>query len=287
VAKSPGKLSVDCPHCGFKQMEYAAAKSTLCRQCGKHFLIAGEASATGAAGLEVKAATATEQLLGRVGEIWRRAIWRRPRINSVACYDCGTVQVLNSAASSTICPSCSVHMDLRDYKITTAFSRSVRTHGDVYVTSAGDLSSSSVVCRTAIIEGKLRGTLQCHEKLEFRSSAKVQGKLTAPLLVIGKKARVEFFRQLQVGALEIRGRMSGEVVAETYVTIRKSGVLEGNVVARSINVEKGGSFTGQLMIGPKKYEQGELLPDLEKKPAKAGNKVSRPSTQPFGLPATS
>jgi hypothetical protein len=39
VAKpSPVKVSVDCPHCGFKQMEYAAAKSTMCRQCGAHFV---------------------------------------------------------------------------------------------------------------------------------------------------------------------------------------------------------------------------------------------------------
>jgi len=286
VAKSPAKLSVDCPHCGFKQLEYAAAKNTLCRQCGKHFLVSGESIANKPGSLEARAATAAERLISRVGEIWRQGIWRRPRINSVACYDCGTVQELNSAASSTICPSCSVHMDLRDYKITTVFSRAVRTHGNVYVTSAGDLSSSSVICRTAIIEGKLRGTLQCHERLEFRSSAKVQGKLSAPLVVIGKKAKVEFYRQLRVGALEIRGRMSGEVVAETFVTIRKSGILEGNVVARSINVEKGGSFTGQLVIGPKRYEQGELLTDFEEQPAEVGNEERRPSPHPFGLPAT-
>jgi len=286
VAKSPAKLSVDCPHCGFKQLEYAAAKNTLCRQCGKHFLVSGESIANKPGSLEARAATAAERLISRVGEIWRQGIWRRPRINSVACYDCGTVQELNSAASSTICPSCSVHMDLRDYKITTVFSRAVRTHGNVYVTSAGDLSSSSVICRTAIIEGKLRGTLQCHERLEFRSSAKVQGKLSAPLVVIGKKAKVEFYRQLRVGALEIRGRMSGEVVAETFVTIRKSGILEGNVVARSINVEKGGSFTGQLVIGPKRYEQGELLTDFEEQPAEVGNEEHRPPQHPFGLPAT-
>ena len=258
----------------------------MCRQCGKHFLVAGESVANKPGSLEARAATAAEQLISRVGEIWRQVIWRRPRINSVACYDCGTVQELNSAASSTICPGCSVHMDLRDYKITTVFSRAVRTHGNVYVTSAGDLSSSSVICRTAIIEGKLRGTLQCHERLEFRSSAKVQGKLSSPLVVIGKKAKVEFYRQLQVGALEIRGRMSGEVVAETFVTIRKSGILEGNVVARSINVEKGGSFTGQLVIGPKRYEQGELLTDFEEQPAEVGNEERRPPPHPFGLPAT-
>jgi cytoskeletal protein CcmA (bactofilin family) len=129
-------------------------------------------------------------------------------------------------------------MDLRDYKINTAFSRAIRTHGEVHVTSSGDLSSSSVFCRSAIIEGKLRGSLQCTEKAEFRAPAKVQGKLSAPLVVIGKKAVVQFFRQLHVGSIEIRGKMIGEVVAQTVVTIRSTGLLDGNVVARSINVEK-------------------------------------------------
>jgi hypothetical protein len=34
---SPAKVSAECPHCGFKQMEYAAAKSSMCRQCGRSF----------------------------------------------------------------------------------------------------------------------------------------------------------------------------------------------------------------------------------------------------------
>jgi len=28
---------VECAHCGFKQVEYAAAKSSICRQCGHYF----------------------------------------------------------------------------------------------------------------------------------------------------------------------------------------------------------------------------------------------------------
>jgi cytoskeletal protein CcmA (bactofilin family)/ribosomal protein S27E len=281
VAKSPAKLSVECPHCGFKQMEYAAAKSTLCRQCGKHFVVAAE-RVEAKPNLEFGGVVAEKSLLQRL-----EGIWNRPRITSVACFDCGATQELNSAASSTICPSCSVHMDLRDYKISTAFSRAIRTHGEIYVTSSGDLSSSSVVCRSAVIEGKLRGSLHCIEKVEFRAPAKVQGKLTAPLVVIGKKADVQFFRQLQVGSIEIRGRMSGEIVAETVVTIRGTGSLDGNVVARSINVEKGGTFSGQLVIGQKKWEQAELLPVVEGTTPRTLAKARRPPPHPFGLPATS
>ncbi len=261
-------------------MEYAAARSTFCRQCGKHFMVASEA-APAKPGFDLSnGVAAARSFLQRF-----EGVWQRSRITSVACFDCGTIQELNSAASSTICPSCSVHMDLRDYRINTAFSRAIRTHGAIYVTPTGDLSSSSVVCRSAIIEGKLRGSLQCIEKVEFRAPAKVQGKLAAPFLIIGKKANVQFFRQVQVGSIEIRGRMTGEIVAETVVTIRNTGSLDGNVVARAINVEKGGTFTGQLVIGRKSYQQAELLPDLN--PSQAERTSSRRPAHPFGLPATS
>ena len=130
---------MECSHCGFKQMDYAAAKSTNCRQCGKHYLIARteraetKSSLVSGASLVSGGASAAQSFLQRV-----EGFWNRPRILSVECFDCGTKQEVNSAATSTICPSCSVHMDLRDYKINTAFSRAIRTHGEVHVTSAGD-----------------------------------------------------------------------------------------------------------------------------------------------------
>ena len=265
-------------------MEYVAARSMLCRQCGKHFVVAhAERVEVVKATLEIGGIVAGQSLLQRI-----KALWNRQRITSVACFDCGTVQELNSAAASTICPSCSVHMDLRDYKIKTSFSRSIRTHGQVHVTAAGDLSGSTVVCRSAIIDGKLRGSLECTEKVEFRAPAKLQAPLSAPEVLIGRKADVQFFRQLQVRSIEIRGKMSGEIVAETVVTIRSTGSLDGNVIARSINVEKGGTFTGELIIGQKKLEQSELIAGVEETTKPRSGAKSRPSPpHPFGLPATS
>jgi len=262
-------------------MEYVAARNTLCRQCGKHYVVTNVAHADVKPAVESGGIVVAQSFLQRV-----EGLWNRQRITSVECFDCGTKQELNSAATSTICPGCSVHMDLRDYKVNTAFSRAIRTHGDVYVTSTGDLSSSSVVCQTAIIEGKLRGSLQCKEKAEVRAPVKVQGKVSAPLVIIGKKADVQFFRQLQVGSIEIRGKMIGEIVAQTVVTIRSTGSLDGNVAARSINVEKGGTFSGQLAIGQKKYEQAELLSGGESTNPAVIAKLRRPPEHPFGLPAT-
>jgi cytoskeletal protein CcmA (bactofilin family) len=133
----------------------------------------------------------------------------------------------------------------------------------------------------------MRGSLQCLQRVEFRVAARLPGKVSAPLVVIGKRAEVQFFRQLQVGSIEIRGKMTGEIVAETLVTIRRTGSLDGNVVARSINVEKGGTFSGQLVIGQEKWQQGELLAEAESTKPSAMTKARRPPRHAFGLPATS
>ncbi len=179
-------------------------------------------------------------------------------------------------------------MDLRDYKINGSFSRRICTYGEVHITSTGDLSSSQVTCRVAIIDGKLRSGLHCHEKAEFRTAGKVQGKLIAPEVLIGKKASVQFFRQVEVGSIEIRGAMTGDVLAETVVTIRRTGSLDGKVVARSINVEKGGTFSGQLVIGGPTLKQAELLPASGgEKDAPAASQELHPPGQPFSVPATS
>ncbi len=154
MAKSPAKVSLGCPHCGFKQMEYAAAKSTLCRQCGRHFDIAEPPEATVVGAREAVLPGEAHNLLRRF-----ESLWKREQSTTIHCFECRAEQEISSSARSTICPACSANIDLRDYKITTSFSRNIRTHGSIYVSAKGDLSSNTVVCRSAVIKGKLRGSL--------------------------------------------------------------------------------------------------------------------------------
>ena len=165
-------------------MEYAAARSTLCRQCGKHYVVAVDQAA-------VKAAAANEESGSSGGTSLRQrfeGIWNRPRITSVACYECGTSHELTSAATSTICPSCSVHMDLRDYKINGSFSRLIRTHGEVHGTPSGDLSSSKVTCRVAILAGRWRGELLWNEHAAVCLPGRRTSQCVDPLAWLGRNA---------------------------------------------------------------------------------------------------
>jgi cytoskeletal protein CcmA (bactofilin family) len=63
-------------------------------------------------------------------------------------------------------------------------------------------------------------------------------------------------------------------VATGSVTIHKTGSLDGNVTAKSIAIEKGGMFSGQLVIGQASLTQGELLP--ETKPAEGKKESDAP-----------
>lgn len=265
-------------------MDYAAAKSTMCRQCGRSF-----APGTPKRGLTFKtAATApnepapVRESLG-LGKI--EGLFNRQRNRVVACFECKRKHEVSDAATSTNCPGCSAHIDLRDYKITTSFSRSIRTRGELHLTSKGDLSSTSVVCKSALIEGKLRGNLQCEETATINYIGKIPGRLTANYVLVERKADVQCFRRVRAASIDIKGKMSAEIIATGPVNIHKTGILDGNVTAKSINIEKGGIFSGQLVIGQADLTQAELLPSSQSIPPSA-SEAGMPSAGAEPLPAT-
>lgn len=249
-------------------MEYAAVKSTMCRQCGGAFSPAAPPKAEFKLRSIEERASAVAAAVTDAPAFFKKmeGFWGKPRASVVECFDCKAKQDVIASATSTTCPKCSAHLDLRDYKITTSFSRAIRTHGDVHVTAKGDLSSTNVVCRSAIIEGRLRSNLHCAETATISQSGKIPGRLSANHLLIERKASVQFFRTVHVRSIEIRGHMSGEIAAETVVVIHRNASLEGNVTAKAISVEKGGVFTGQLVIGSRGLKQAELLPEAAPAP---------------------
>jgi cytoskeletal protein CcmA (bactofilin family) len=259
-------------------MEYAAAKSTICRQCGRNFVPSAPKPT-----LKLRSKNETGGVEPSPLKKFE-GIWNRQRSRVVACFECKRKHEVSDAATSTNCPGCSAHIDLRDYKIGTSFSRSIRTRGDLHLTSKGDLSSTSVICRTALIEGKLRGNLECEQTVTINFSGKIPGRITADQVIVERKSDVQCFRRITVGSIDIKGRMSAEIVATGAVTIRKTGMLEGNVVAKSIAIEKGGIFSGQLAIGRADLTQGELLP-AQPAPA-SGAESPLPLAAARPLPAT-
>ncbi len=277
---SPAKVSVECPHCGFKQMDYAAAKSTMCRQCGRHFAPADPKPA-----LQLRVKETPVPAAEPTGFRKIESLWGRQRSRLVACFECKRKHEVSDAATSTNCPGCSAHIDLRDYKITTPFSRSIRTRGQIHLTPKGDLSSTSVTCHSAVVEGRLRGNLQCEESATINFVGKIPGRLTANYVSVERKADVQCYRRVTVGSIDIKGRMSGEIIATGAVNIHKTGVLDGNVTAKSLTIDQGGIFSGGLVIGQGDLKQAELIPE-SKPAADEGKEAVVPAATVQPLPAT-
>jgi cytoskeletal protein CcmA (bactofilin family) len=237
-------------------LESVFAKSTICRACGRHFEIGkthdGRAQGTSEEPAEEATGLSVFNKLGRM--------MRRESIRNIKCHACGAGQRISSLAKSSLCPHCGGYIDLRDFKITTSFSRNIQTQGNVYVTKRGNLSSAKVLCGSADIRGKLNGTLQCSGEARFRMHGRLIAQLDCNEVVIEKRSDIEFVRPMKAVTLRVFGKVSAFVNADTVV-IGKNGSLEGTIHAKAINVEKGGIFSGELFIGQQEMVQGDLLED--------------------------
>ncbi len=261
--KQPEKISADCPHCGFSQLESAYAKSTICRKCSQAYsiekLLAKEVSSLKA-----------PSFLDKIGKLISRET-----VREVSCFSCNAVQQVSSAAESSLCPKCGSYIDLRNFKITGPFGRSIQTQGEVVITSKGDATSQRILCGTARIEGKMRGQMLCTHTVYVKMQGKLQGSIESEKVVVEKKSETELAKPIRARSIEIDGTVKGDIVCDGKVTINKHGNLSGVVHARSIVVEKGGIFSGELHIGESLQAEAAAEPAAELEPAK-----SAPSAKP-------
>jgi len=269
--QSGGKNTVECPHCGFKQLESPYAKSTFCRKCSEHYDLGKPAP---------EPHEDRPSLLERFGQLLSRN-----KTREITCFDCGAVQTLSSAAKSSLCPQCSAYIDLTDFKITGSFSRKIQTQGTVEITAKADVTSSTIACREAFIYGKMRGTLQCTGLTSVKMSGKLNGALEVKELIIEKRSDVEIVRPVKARTVEINGKVSARLHVDGKVVIGKKGWLEGTIYAKAIVIEKGGVFLGELHIGEQEMSQPELLPlDADAKPKQRNKKAQEDTPGQGSLP---
>jgi cytoskeletal protein CcmA (bactofilin family)/predicted RNA-binding Zn-ribbon protein involved in translation (DUF1610 family) len=239
--QQPEKISADCPHCGYSQLESALAKSTVCRKCGQYFsiekLLAKEVAS-------LKAPSMIERL---------SRFMARETTREIRCFSCHATQTVPSAAESSSCPKCGSYIDLRDFRISGPFGRTVQTQGKVTIMPKGDVTTR-IMCGAGRIEGKMRGQMVCTGTLEMKLDGKFSGEIEAEKLVVEKRSQIEFTKPLRARSVEVNGALTADVLCDGRVTVNKHGVLKGTVHARSVAVEKGGILEGELHIGPPETE---------------------------------
>ena len=165
-----------------------------------------------------------------------------------------------------MCPCCNSAIELGDMVILSATSRQVDTRGRLIIGPAGSLSSSWIVCGSAVIEGRVVGLLRSEGEVHLATNGICACRITAPSLIIEKKARVCFTLPVEIGHLEVRGHLAGIVHCRGIVHVRRGGRLEAEVHSRSVRVEKGGALLGTCHVN-------ETQPDDSGKPLSSNRDV--------------
>lgn len=154
---------LSCPHCQFSQEVLFSGISTFCKSCHQVINLEKVFNPPDLPSLD-------------------RAILKR-----VACFNCKNEQSIPNKALSSFCKKCGKRINLQNYKINGKFNGSLETQGELHVTSTGELRSN-VVCHSAIIEGKISGTLRALNKVELRQTAVIRGSIQAVSLVVHEGA---------------------------------------------------------------------------------------------------
>ncbi len=88
-------------------------------------------------------------------------------------------------------------------------------------------------------------------KLTFEGTVRIDGNFegevfTDDFLVIGPNAVVR--ATLNVGVVEICGRVEGEIIAKSMVTLKHPAQIKANVVTPAITIEEGVIFDGSCQM---------------------------------------
>lgn len=105
--------------------------------------------------------------------------------------------------------------------------------------------SQNVIGKGTVIEGNI--TADSDLLLEGTVRGDVSTKTT---LIVAQGAVIE--GNLIAQHAEIAGRVHGTVQASGLLTIKATGVIDGDVITTNLNVEAGSAFTGRFQVGPAK-----------------------------------
>jgi cytoskeletal protein CcmA (bactofilin family)/predicted RNA-binding Zn-ribbon protein involved in translation (DUF1610 family) len=252
VEDAKGRVEITCPHCGNLQLEPESAKSTYCRKCSNYIQLEKSRKPAALHEPQIRSGTVFQKLEGLFG-VHGTFVAR--------CFECEGERDVPKSASSTLCPKCGAYIAVQDYKITSIYSRSIRTVGRLIITDKGDLISRQTLCGSAEIEGSVRGNLICTGAVKIKAKGKFSGSIEAKTVYIEKKCDAEIVHPIRAEQVEIDGAISGRIIATRSVIIHKTGRLTGPVSALGFSVDKGGRFFGDLLIGKMELTQDAGKPE--------------------------
>lgn len=152
----PKTKTITCPYCHSLQEVLATAISSFCKNCNQRISIKEDSQAEFGETISVNS---------------------QKEIN---CPHCGTPQKVPSTALSSFCPDCGNRINLQNYEIKGRFRGDLDTKGLIYITNEG-IVEGNINTGSVIVAGRFKGEIVAEEKIQIKSTAKLYGKIRAPV----------------------------------------------------------------------------------------------------------
>lgn len=166
-------------------------------------------------------------------------------MKKVECFFCRKHTSVPATAVSAKCSHCSSYIKLDDITLHSRTHRTkVQTCGSVTVQANADLKGLSIECRDLVLFGKASGDFICHGVCKIKEDQHISGTISTQRMVVEKKTTVLVTGSIHVKDIHIHGTLEGTLTAEDTVTIHRHAEFLGDIAARHLTIEEGGTHQG-------------------------------------------
>ena len=116
---------------------------------------------------------------------------------------------------------------------------------DVYISAESTITGDLTTKSNIKIDGRVQGNVNAAGNVQIGSSAAVEGNINGI-------------------DVQIAGNVNGNITASGGLMLFSSAKLTGDVKAASMEVEKGASYKGNMVIGPEQKESAKIVPPPNK-----------------------
>lgn len=153
-------------------------------------------------------------------------------------------------------------IDLADVEITGHSTRIIQTRGTVRVGREGFLNSTRIDCAHAIVEGRIAGKVTCEGTLRLKGEGICRAQIRTQRLIVDRGANLHFPYTILAEEVLLRGRVVADIHCAGRLHIGRYGGLEGDLQARALLVDKGGSYAGDVRISTAVAAPEPIVPDM-------------------------
>lgn len=235
-SKSSETKEVVCPHCDFEQSVSSKVELTFCKNCNK-IINTKQISEP----KRIKPATMPSASAGAYG----KAVQQESSITAVSKKETGSNAAMPPPLSQ------------RPVTILGTGSTEERPSGGG--PAMPEPEQKEVVCSHCKTEQKVPAIAlssfckKCGQRInlqDYEIKGKFQGELeTRGVICIAQGADVT--AEVNVGSAIVMGKIRGNIVAETRVELKKTGIVFGTITSPTLLVDDGAIFVGKAIINPK------------------------------------